>query len=128
MDTEKFDVFMAGNLPHSPPEMRTPQQIDTAVNHLIEIIQRGVQDSTPWAKPSPHANLLWTKECGEAVKHSRRTFRRYLATHNEEDWQTYKLARNQKGKIIKATLRRGFRNFIEEAVEQGPQGLWRVAK
>jgi hypothetical protein len=128
MDTEKFDVFVADNLPRSPPEMRTPQQIDNVVNHLIEIVQRGVQESTPWAKPSPHANPSWTKECGEAVKHSRRMFRKYIATHSEEDWQTYKLARNQKGKVIKAALRRGFRSFIEEAVDQGPQGLWRVAK
>ncbi|OQE11190.1 hypothetical protein PENFLA_c078G07425, partial [Penicillium flavigenum] len=62
MDTEKFDVFVADNLPRSPPEMRAPQQIDNA------------------------------------------------------------------GRVIKAALRRGFRSFIEEAVDQGPQGLWRVAK
>ncbi|OQE08718.1 hypothetical protein PENFLA_c128G08495 [Penicillium flavigenum] len=127
MDAEKFDIFVADNLP-TPPQLTTPRQIDDVVNHLIEIVQRGVQESTPWAKPSPHANPSWTKECGEAVKHSRRMFRKYIASHNEEDWQTYKLARNQKGKVIKAALRRGFRSFIEEAVDQGPQGLWRVAK
>jgi hypothetical protein len=44
-------------------------------------------------------------------------FRRYLTTHSEEDWQIYKLARNQKGKVIKAALRRGFRSFIKEVVE-----------
>jgi anti-sigma factor RsiW len=49
-------------------------------------------------------------------------FRRYLATHSEEDWETYRLARNQKGKVIKAALRRGFRNFIEEAVDPAPRG------
>ncbi|KUM55456.1 hypothetical protein ACN42_g11818, partial [Penicillium freii] len=129
MDTEKFDIFVADNLPRLPPPLpTTPRQIDDTVNHLIDVVQRGVQESTPWAKPSPHANPSWTKECGEAVKHSRRVFRQYLATHSEEDWETYKLARNRKGRVIKAALRRGFRNFIEEAVDQGPQGLWRVAK
>jgi ribonuclease HI len=127
MDTEKFDIFVADNLP-MPPRLTTLRQVDDAVNHLIDIVQRGAHESTPWAKPCPRANPSWTKECGEAVKHSRRMFRRYLATHGEEDWQTYKLARNQKGKVIKAALRRGFRSFIEEAVDQGPQGLWRVAK
>ncbi|KAG0156962.1 hypothetical protein PDIDSM_4145 [Penicillium digitatum] len=127
IDTEKFDVFVADNLP-TLPTLITPRQIDDAVNHLVEIIQRGVQESTPWANPSPYANPSWTKECGEAVKHSRRMYRRYIATHSEEDWQVYKLARNQKGRTIKAALRRGFRSFIEEAVDQGPQGLWRVAK
>ncbi|CRL30042.1 Endonuclease/exonuclease/phosphatase [Penicillium camemberti] len=127
MDTEKFDIFVADNLP-MPPPLTTPRQIDDAVDHLIDIVRRGVHESTPWARSSPHANPSWTKECGEAVKHSRRMFRQYLATHSEEDWETYRLARNQKGKVIKAALRRGFRSFIEEAVDQGPQGLWRVAK
>ncbi|OQD91493.1 hypothetical protein PENSOL_c052G04813, partial [Penicillium solitum] len=120
IDTEKFDVFVADNLP-MPPPLTTPRQIDDAVDHLIDIVRRGVHESTPWARSSPHANPSWTKECGEAVKHSRRMFRQYLATHSEEDWETYRLARNQKGKVIKAALRRGFRNFIEEAVDQGPQ-------
>ena len=94
MDTEKFDMFVADNLP-MPPQLATPRQIDDAVDHLINIVQRGVHESTPWARPSPLANPSWTKECGEAVKHSRRMFRQYLATHSEEDWETYKLARNQ---------------------------------
>ncbi|OQD84460.1 hypothetical protein PENSOL_c124G09929 [Penicillium solitum] len=99
-----------------PPPLTTPRQIDDAVTHLIDIVQRGAHESTPWAKPSPCANPSWTKYCGEAVKHSRRMFRLYLATHNEEDWETYRLARNQKGKVIKAALRCGFRDFIEEAI------------
>ena len=128
IDTEKFDIFVADNLPPLPPPLTTPRQIDDAVDHLIDIVRRGVHESTPWARPSPLANPSWTKECGEAVQHSRRMFRQYLATHSEEDWETYRLGRNQKGKVIKAALRRGFRSFIEEAVDQGPQGLWRVAK
>ncbi|KAJ5212865.1 hypothetical protein N7449_000034 [Penicillium cf. viridicatum] len=73
MDTEKFDIFVADNLP-MPPLLTTPRQIDDVVNHLIDIVQRGVHESTLWAKPSSHANPSWTKECGEAVKHSRRIF------------------------------------------------------
>jgi hypothetical protein len=63
-----------------------------------------------------------------AVKETRRLFRRYVATHNEEDWEVYKLARNQKGRIIKRALRSGFREFVKEAIGQGPQGLWRMSK
>ncbi|KAJ9480578.1 hypothetical protein VN97_g12974 [Penicillium thymicola] len=112
MDTEKFDVFVADNLLClPPPQLTKPRQIDDAVDHLIDIVQRGVHESTPWARPSPLANPSWTKECGKAVKHSRRMFRQYLATHSEEDWGTYRLARNQKGKVIKAALRRGFREL-----------------
>jgi hypothetical protein len=128
MDTEKFDQFVAMNLPVYEPNLSTPKHIDTAVEHLIDIVNRGVQESTPWAKASQFANASWTKDCGEAVKESRRQFRRYLATHSEDDWEAYRLARNQKGRIIKRALRKGFRKFIEEAVEQGPKGLWKVSK
>jgi hypothetical protein len=31
----------------------TPRQIDNAVEQLIDIVQRGVEESTPWANPSP---------------------------------------------------------------------------
>ncbi|KAJ6087079.1 hypothetical protein N7467_005993 [Penicillium canescens] len=36
----------------------------------------------------------FTGECRQAVKETRRLFRRYIATHNDEDWEVYKLARN----------------------------------
>jgi hypothetical protein len=105
MDTEKFDKFVSANLAMLQSRVHsldTPRQIDDVVNHLInDIVQRGVQESRPWANPSQQANPSWTKDCGEAVKDSRRMFRRYLATHSAEDWETYRLTRNQKGRIIK---------------------------
>ncbi|KAJ5562064.1 hypothetical protein N7461_000825 [Penicillium sp. DV-2018c] len=129
MDTEKFDKHVAANLADLQRwPLTTPHQIDDAVEHLIHIVQLGVQESTPWARPSQQANPAWTKECGEAVKNSRRMYRRYLATHSDEDWEMYKLTRNQKGRVIKKALRRGFRNFIKDAVDQGPRALWRVSK
>ncbi|KAJ5804659.1 uncharacterized protein N7518_000962 [Penicillium psychrosexuale] len=64
------------------------------LDHLIDIVRRGIHESTLWARSSPYANLSWTKECGEAVKHSRHMFRQYLAIHSKEDWETYRLARN----------------------------------
>lgn len=127
MDTKKFDVFVANNLP-IPLLLIIPRQIDDIVDYLIDIVQQGVYKSILQARPSPLANLSQTKECGEAIKHSRCIFRQYLSIYGEEDQQIYKLARNQKGKVIKATLRRSFRNFIKEAVDQGPQGLQRVAR
>ncbi|KAJ6020305.1 hypothetical protein N7499_003588 [Penicillium canescens] len=129
METEKFDKFVAANL-RMPllTQLGTPQQIDTAVDHFMDVINRAVDESTPWARPSQYANPSFTGECREAVKETRRLFRRYIATHNEEDWEVYKLARNQKGRIIKRALRSGFREFVKEAISQGPQGLWRMSK
>ncbi|KAJ6029797.1 hypothetical protein N7499_012205 [Penicillium canescens] len=129
METDKFDKFVASNL-RMPlmQHLNTPRQIDDAVDHLIEIINRAVDESTPWARPSQYANPSFTGECREAVRETRRLFRRYIATHSEEDWEVYKLARNQKGRIVKRALRSGFREFVKEAIGQGPQGLWRMSK
>jgi hypothetical protein len=63
----------------------TPQQIDSAVDYLIEVVNRAVEESTPWARPSQYANPAFTGECRQAVKETRRLFRRYVATHSEED-------------------------------------------
>ncbi|OGE48027.1 hypothetical protein PENARI_c033G04144 [Penicillium arizonense] len=130
METEKFDKFVAANLQQMPllQNLNTPQQIDTAVDHLIEIINRAVEESTPWARPSQYANPAFTSECRQAVKETRRLFRRYTATHSEEDWEIYKSARNEKGRVIKKALRTGFREFVKEAIDRGPQGLWRMSK
>jgi hypothetical protein len=130
MDTEKFDKFVAANLRQMPllQSLDTPQQIDTALEHFMEVINQAVQESTPWANPSKWANPSFTDECKQAVKATRRSFRRYVASHSEEDWETYKLTRNQKGRVIKRALRSGFRDFVKEAISQGPQGLWKMAK
>ena len=62
------------------------------------------------------------------MKETRRLFRRYVATHSDEDWEVYKLARNDKGRVVKRALRTGFREFVKDAIGQGPQGLWRMSK
>ena len=128
METEKFDKYVAANLRGKTWSLSTPRQIDEAVEHFIDIINRAVEESTPWARPSQYANPSFTGECREAVKETRRLFRRYIATHSEEDWEVYRLARNQKGRIVKRALRSGFREFVKEAIGQGPQGLWRMSK
>ncbi|OQD70292.1 hypothetical protein PENANT_c265G00793, partial [Penicillium antarcticum] len=129
IETDKFDKFVAANL-RIPllNQLDTPQQIDAAVDHLIEIINRGVEESTPWARPSQYANPSFTGECRQAIKETRRLYRRYMTSHDEEDWEVYKSARNEKGRVIKRTLRTGFREFVKEAINQGPQGLWRMSK
>jgi ribonuclease HI len=129
METDKFDKFVASNLRMPLTQnLNTPQQIDAAADHFIEVINRAVEESTPWAKPSQYANPSFTGECRQAVKETRRLFRRYVATHSEEDWEVYKLARNQKGRVVKRALRAGFREFVKDAISQGPQGLWRMSK
>ncbi|KAJ6019808.1 hypothetical protein N7522_000516 [Penicillium canescens] len=51
-----------------------------------------------------------------AIKTTRRLFRRYTTTHDEDDWEEYKSTRNQNGRVIKKALRTGFREFAKEAI------------
>jgi hypothetical protein len=109
MDRPKFTKFVEENL-KSLQQWRnhvgeaSSTQIDAAVDQLVEIVQRGITESTPWAKPSAWANPSFTPECREAIKASRRAFRCYTTSHGENKWQLYCLARNQKGRVINRAL------------------------
>lgn len=86
IDVEKFLTFASANLSTMQlPKDPIPREIDYAVDHLIDIIQQAAQESTPWARPSTWARQGWTSECTEAIRASRRQYRRYMRTHDEED-------------------------------------------
>jgi hypothetical protein len=63
MEIEKFDKFVAANLRDKTWSLSTPRQIDEAVEHFIDIINRALEESTPWARPSQYANPSFTCEC-----------------------------------------------------------------
>ncbi|KAJ6041430.1 hypothetical protein N7460_006820 [Penicillium canescens] len=65
---------------------------------------------------------------GRSIKTTRRLFRRYTITNDEDDWEEYKSARNRKGRVIKKALWTGFREFVKEAISKGLQGLWRMVQ
>jgi endonuclease/exonuclease/phosphatase family metal-dependent hydrolase len=80
MDRPKFTKFVEENLAtlqfwknHAGEEVSSAQ-IDAAVDQLVEIVQRGITESTPWAKPSAWANPSFTPECCEAIWDARRAF------------------------------------------------------
>jgi len=140
IDVEKFTVFVSANLLGKRwmelLELSTPQQIDSVVEHLVDVIQQGVQKSTPWARPSAWAKPGWTPECTHIIKETRQAFRRwkkvrqrpYLDTDVEELHEKYRSCRNRKGKVIKKALQNGFRSWIQDTIKGGPRGLWRVSK
>ena len=134
MDVEKFLTFVSLNLTGQrgirlqSEDKPSSRGIDDAVDHLLEIVQRAAQESTPWARPSTWARQGWTPECTEAIKISRRRYRRYIRTHDDEDWKEYTSARNMKGKVIKKAMKQGFRQWVRDTVDRGPRGLWKVSK
>lgn len=69
----------------------------------------------------------WNEECTAILQETKRLKRRYDLYRNEETWEAYRLARNQKSRTIKRTLCRMHRERVEKAAES-PKSLWKVAK
>jgi Ribonuclease HI len=133
MDEGKFLTFVNTNLQGKPwlhlrGQPIRPRQIDDAVDHLMEVVQRGVQESTPWARPSRWANPAFTPECREAVKTTRQLRREYVRSQGLGEWAAYTLARNRKGKVIARANRARYRTWVKEITEEGPKGMWKVGK
>ncbi|KAJ5953702.1 hypothetical protein N7454_000598 [Penicillium verhagenii] len=161
MDEKKFTEFVSANLlgkswMHLPGEGDVlTQQIDNIVEHLVEVVQQGVQCSTPWARPSSWAKQGWTTECTTIIKATRQSFRRWKKAKKKlqttdfdfdmdfDDMinahsplyeecadlhEEYRHNRNKKGKIIKKALQQGYRSWIQDTIKEGPGGLWKVSK
>jgi ribonuclease HI len=104
------------------------QQIEEQCQELVEIVQSAIEDSTPWAKPSAWSNSDFDDECKAAVKEVRRLRRIHTRTKDPFDWMRYSVARNMKARLIKKTLSKAHRRRVQQVIEDGPRGMWRLAK
>ncbi|KAJ5117510.1 zinc knuckle domain protein [Penicillium atrosanguineum] len=105
-----------------------PPQIEAQCQKLLETVQSAIQASTPWAKPSTWSNPDFDDECKAAVKEVRRLRRRHTRTKDPYDWMRYSEARNKKTRLVKRALSRAHRRRVQQVIEDGPQGMWRLAK
>ncbi|THC88053.1 hypothetical protein EYZ11_012507 [Aspergillus tanneri] len=64
----------------------------------------------------------------EAVKTARYLRRQYTKTHSLRAWKQYTRARNRKKRLVAKALRQGHRRRVQEAIEGGSRGLWRLSK
>ncbi|KAJ5820629.1 hypothetical protein N7474_006220 [Penicillium riverlandense] len=103
-------------------------RIELDCNAFIRVIETAVDVSTPWAKPSEWATPGFTQQCKDTVKLVRQLRRRHRKTKNPYDWIRYKEVRNWKKRLVKGTLTQAHRQRVQQAIEEGPQGVWRLAK
>jgi Ribonuclease HI len=106
----------------------TADDVENECQALIKIITDAVDISTPWAIPSQWANPSFTPECQEAVKEVRRLRRRHERTGDPYDKELYNVARNRKTRLIKTALRLYHRRKVQEVIEEGPTGMWKMNK
>ncbi|EEA25056.1 reverse transcriptase, putative [Talaromyces marneffei ATCC 18224] len=102
--------------------------IEIATVAFTSAIRHAIDKSVPWARPSEWSNPDFTPECKEAVRTCRRLRRQHSETHNPWIWRAYLRARNRKKRLVSKSLKLGHRRRVQQATEQGPIGLWRLAK
>jgi hypothetical protein len=94
----------------------------------LAAVRKAVDESTPWASPSAWSNPDFDKECSKVVKEAWKMRWRYTKTHSLTNWQQYKVIRNQKKRIVAKALRQDHQRRVQQATEDGPRGLWQLAK
>jgi hypothetical protein len=103
-------------------------QVELESETLMRVVQLAIDYSTPWANPSIWSNPDFDDECKAAVWQVRLLRRRHMRTKGPYDWMRYAEARNQKTRLIEKALSRAHRCRVQQVIEDGLQGMWRLAK
>ncbi|KAJ5121346.1 uncharacterized protein N7515_009307 [Penicillium bovifimosum] len=127
-DDKKFVQEIEQGLQTGGLDQAGPEEIEAKCQGLIDVIQTAIEESTPWTRPSEWSNPDFDDECKAAVEEVRRLRRRHTKTQDAYDWMCYTKARNVKSRLLKKKLSRAHRRRVQQVVEDGPQGLWRLAK
>jgi len=116
-------------LPPQPKasELGTKGRIDQHVDSIINALRHGIDASTPWSNPSPRSIPGFGPECKEIYREVQQLRRRWQRTRLEDDYEAYRQARNNKGRLIQKTLRNTHRQRVEE-VSSSKSGLWKLVK
>lgn len=104
------------------------QQIECQCQTLLDVVQSAIDFSTPWANPSAWSKPDFDEDCKAAVKEVRRLRRKHTRTKDPYDWMQYSKARNEKTRLVKKALSRAHRRRVQQVIEEGPRGMWRLAK
>ena len=71
---------------------------------------------------------LFDEDCKEAVKQAHQLRRLYTRFHGPGTCRRYARARNHKKREVSRVLQQGHRRGVQEASEDGPRGMWWLAK
>ncbi|KAJ5809036.1 reverse transcriptase [Penicillium pulvis] len=128
MDDKILTEFIEKHVISRDLTSASQQRVELETQTFIRTIQVAIDASTPWAKPSMWSNSDFTLECREAVKTVRFLRRQWTRSHDPLDELRYKQARNDKNRLIKGTLSKAHRKRVQKVMEEGPRGMWRLAK
>lgn len=108
-------------------ELENKDDIDEFVSTIVNALDAGIEASTPWSNPSPRSIVGFDQECKDICTEVQQRRRRWQRTRQDDDYEAYRQARNQKGRHIQKVLRDTHRQRVEEA-SASQAGLWKVVK
>jgi ribonuclease HI len=106
---------------------RTRTALDNYTKGVAEAISKATAKVLPLTQHSPKAREWWDDTCAHAIAETKRLRRVSSRNGDEESWEAYRIARNQKTRIIKKALRQAHRDRVEEAAGS-IESLWKLAK
>ena len=126
MDKVRFHTTLTELLPKSRPTY-TPEQIRTEMNQVNKALSQAIEDSVPYARPSKWSVSGFNEKGREAIQRARKLRRVWQRTRDLEDFEAFRLARNQKARILNRSMRDIHRQRVEQAAGDSA-GLWKLAK
>jgi exonuclease III len=108
-------------------EAEDRQGIDEQVREIVAALQSGIDASTPCSNPCPRSVSGFGEECKDICRNVQQLRRQWQQTRLEDDYEAYRVARNEKGRLIKKLLRNTHRQRVEEALSS-TSGLWKLVK
>ena len=125
LDKDKINLFLKDKVPNT--NLFTHLQVDTRVRELTEAIQEAIDDTVPWAKPSPQAKDFWSRECDAVVREAKQAYYKCLREDTPASWENYKVNRNRKVAFLRSESRRCWREHVATSTSES-QGMWKLMK
>lgn len=97
------------------------------MTHLIEIIPKAIEKSTPLARPSKLSMPGFNEDWKEAQMRARHLKKVYQKTGSLEAFKEFERARHHKGKVIQKAKRKEFRKSREKMCES-IQTMWKACR
>jgi len=113
--------------PANQPFDNSRNGLDAQVIALITAIRKAIEVSTPYTRICARSKAGFTKECKEASRHAKRLRRSWQSSMDNDDWEDYKMARNQLGRIVKNAMKIQFRKETTEGCESASK-IWSRCK
>ena len=109
------------------PPLNTTDDIEAFLDKPQKGIQRIVESSVPYARPSSKAKSFWNPDCTRVTIEAKRRLREFERTRNAGTDEARRLAEREKTSVLNRAKTLHFRESIDRLATDS-RGLWTMAK